>query len=142
MSAASNYTEEQTLRHIFQNASTNGAAWDTASTDIYVSLHTGSPGEADDGANEISTSTTNYARQQVTFGDVTVVANTASLSSNATVSFPQANVNYPADVTHIGLYDAVSSGNLLFFGSLSANKTVTAGDVFQINSGSLTVTLD
>lgn len=142
MSAASNYTEEQTLRHIFQNASTNGAEWDTVSTDIYVSLHTGSPGEDDSGANEISTSTTNYARQQVTFGDVTVVANTASLSSNVTVSFPQANVNYPANVTHLGLYDASTAGNLLFYGALSTEKQVTAGDVFQVNAGSLTVTLD
>ena len=142
MSAASNYTEEKTLKHIFQNASTNGAAWDTSTTDFYVSLHTGSPGEDDSGANEISTTTTNYARQSVTFGDVTVVANTASLSSNVTVQFPQANVAYSANVTHLGLYDASTSGNLLFFGALSTEKQVTAGDVFQINSGSLTVTLD
>ena len=109
MSAASNYTEEQTLKHIFQNASTNGAAWNTASTDFYVSLHTGSPGEDDSGANEITAG--NYARQSVTFGDVTVVANTASLSSNVTVQFPQATVAYSANVTHLGLYDASSAGN-------------------------------
>jgi hypothetical protein len=140
MSAASNYTEEATLKHIFQNASTNGTAWNTATTDIYVSLHTGSPGEANDGANEISDG--NYARQQVTFGDVTVVSDTASLSSNVTVQFPQATVAYSANVTHLGLYDASSAGNLLFYGSLSTEKQVTVGDVFQINSGSLTVTLD
>ena len=112
------------------------------STDIYVSLHTGNPGEANDGANEISTSTTNYARQQVTFGDVTVAADVCSASSNVTVTFPQANVNYPANVTYIGMYDQSTAGNLMFYGALSTEKQVTSGDVFQINSGSLTITLD
>ena len=142
MSAASNYTEEQTLRHIFQNVSTNGAACDTSSSNVYVSLHTGSPGEANDGAHEIPTSGYNYARVQATFGNVTESSNTVSASSNATITFGHASANSPADVTHVGIYDAATSGNLLFFGVLSATKTVTAGDVFQINSGSLTITLD
>ena len=142
MTASSNYLELATLKHILQNASTNGAAYDTASLDVFVSLHTGSPGEANDGANEIPTSGYNYARVQVTFGNVATAANTTSASSNATVTFGQASQNYPADVTHIGLYDASTSGNLLFYGALATSKTVTSGDVFQINSGLLTITLD
>ena len=140
--AASNYLELTTLKHILQNASTNGAAYDTASLDVYVSLHTGSPAEDDSGANEIPTSGYNYAREQVTFGDVATVANVTSASSNVTVTFGQASSDYPADVTHIGMYDASTSGNLLFYGALATSKTVTSGDVFQINSGSLTITLD
>ena len=142
MTAASNYLEEATLKHILQNASTNGAAYDTSSLDLYVSLHTGSPGEANDGANEIPTSGYNYARVLASFGDVTESSNTVSASSDETITFGQASANYPADVTHVGIYDAATAGNLLFFGVLSATKTVTAGDVFQINSGSLTITLD
>lgn len=137
---ASNYLESQMLKHILQNASTNGAAYDTSATDLYVSLHTGSPGEANDGANEISGS--GYAREQVTFGDVTTAADVTSASSNVTVTFNQATSDYSADVTHIGIYDALTSGNLLFFTALSTAKTVTSGDVFQINSGSLSITLD
>jgi hypothetical protein len=139
MTAASNYLEEKTLKHILQNVSTNGASY-TAPTNIYVSLHTGNPGEANDGANEISGS--GYARELVTFGDVTTVADVCSVSSNVTVTFNQATSNYSADVTYIGIYDALTVGNLLFYGALSTAKTVTSGDVFQINSGSLTITLD
>jgi len=139
MTAASNYLEEKTLKHILQNVSTNGASY-TAPTNIYVSLHTGNPGEANDGANEISGS--GYARELVTFGDVAVAADVCSASSNVTVTFNQATSDYSADVTYIGIYDALTVGNLLFYGALSTAKTVTSGDVFQINSGSLTITLD
>lgn len=142
MTAASNYLEEKTLKHILQNVSTNGAAY-TAPTNLYVSLHTGNPGEANDGANEISGS--GYAREEVTFGDVTTVADVCSVSSNVTVTFNQATSDYSADVTYIGIYDSLDNtgtNNLLFYGALSTAKTVTSGDVFQINSGSLTITLD
>ena len=139
MTAASNYLEEKTLKHILQNVSTNGAAY-TAPTNLYVSLHTGNPGEANDGANEISGS--GYAREEVTFGDVTTVADVCSVSSNVTVTFNQATSDYSANVTYIGIYDALTTGNLMFYGALSTQKQVTSGDVFQINSGSLTITLD
>lgn len=139
MTAASNFLEEKTLNHILQNVAESGASY-TAPTNVYVSLHTGSPGEDDSGANEISGAA--YARQSVTFGNVSVAANVCSVSSNVTVTFPQATSNYSANVTHIGMYDQSSTGNLLFYGALSTEKQVTSGDVFQINSGSLTITLD
>ena len=135
MTAASDYLEDTLLKHLMANAGTNGANYDTSTLAFYVSLHTGNPGEDNTGANEISGS--GYARQAATFGNVT----SGSVSTNATISFPQATSNYSADVTYIGIYDAASGGNLLFYGALSSAKTVTSGDVFQINSGSLTITL-
>ena len=142
MTAATDYLELSVLKHIFSgtNGSTNGATF-TAPTTFYVSLHTGDPTEGTQpGANEISGSA--YERQSVTFGDCTTVSNTTSVSSNQTVSFPQANSNYSADVTFIGINDSLTGSNLLFYGQLSQAKTVTTGDVFQINSGSLTITLN
>lgn len=142
MSAASNYLEESVLNHVLTNVATSGAAY-TAPSAVYVSLHTGSPGEDNSGANEIPTGATyNYQRESATFGSTSTVGNTVSISTNATITFNQAASSYPADVTHIGLYDASTGGNLLFYGALSTQKTVTTGDIFQINSGSLTITLD
>ena len=43
-------------------------------------------------------------------------------------------------VTHIGIWDAASSGNLLFYGAVSASKTVTAGDTISLAAGSLDIT--
>jgi|DEB0MinimDraft_6_1074348.scaffolds.fasta_scaffold01587_1 hypothetical protein len=141
MSAASNDLEEKVLNHVLQNVATTGAAY-TAPSAVYVSLHTGNPQEDNSGANEIPTSGYNYARESVTFGSVTEVANTVSVSTNATVTFNQASANYPANVTYVGLYDQSTAGNLMFYGALSTEKQVTTGDIFQINSGSLTITLD
>ena len=135
MASASNYLEDTLLKHVMRNAGTNGANYDTASLAFYVSLHTGSPGEANDGSNEISGS--GYARQSATFGNVS----SGSVSTNATISFPAASSDYSANVTHIGIYDASTSGNLLWHGALSSPKDVNQNDVFQINSGSLTITL-
>ena len=45
-------------------------------------------------------------------------------------------------VQYVGVWDAESSGNFLWGGQLTASKTLNAGDTFQINSGSLDVTLD
>ena len=105
MTAASDYLETTLLKHLMRNAGTNGANYDTSSLSFFVSLHTGSPGEANDGSNEISGN--DYARQSVTFGAVT----NNSVSNNNTVSFPPANGNYSANVTDIGIYDASSGGN-------------------------------
>ena len=45
-------------------------------------------------------------------------------------------------VTHIGVYDHVSAGNLLFHGALSSSKAVDAGDTFKIAIGDLDISLD
>jgi hypothetical protein len=42
-------------------------------------------------------------------------------------------------VTHIGIRDNSSGGNLLFFGGLDATKNVQTGDTFQFAAGALDV---
>ena len=44
-------------------------------------------------------------------------------------------------VTHIGIWDAASSGNLLYHGAVSSSKTVASGDTISLAVGQLTVTL-
>jgi len=44
-------------------------------------------------------------------------------------------------VTHFGLYDAVTSGNLLFHGALTSSKVIETGDIFKIASSNLSITL-
>jgi hypothetical protein len=47
-----------------------------------------------------------------------------------------------ATVTHVGVRDAASAGNLLFHGALSSSKSVDAGDTFKIATGDLDISLD
>jgi hypothetical protein len=127
MSEMSNYLENALI-----NVTLRATAY-TAPTTIYVALYSNDPTDADTGT-EISG--TNYARQSVTFG---APSNGASTSSSA-VEFPQAGSAW-GTITHIGLRDASTSGNLLYHTALDASKTIASGDVFRIASGSLSVTL-
>lgn len=57
------------------------------------------------------------------------------------ITFPAPTANW-GTVTHFGIFDATSAGNLLFWGALTQSKTVNNGDAapsFQI--GALDVTL-
>ena len=44
-------------------------------------------------------------------------------------------------VTHIGLWDASSSGNLLYHTAVDTSKAVLAGDTISVAIGAVTVTL-
>ena len=129
MAAASDFLENKILDHVLSNTAY------TSPTTVYVALHTADPTDAGTGA-EVSTSGTAYARQSASFG----AASSGSASTDATITFPTATGNY-GTVTHIGIWDASSAGNLLFHGAVTTSKTIETGDQFQISSGNLTVTM-
>ena len=122
-----NFLETEILDHVFA-----GAAY-TAPSTKYLALFTGAPGETG-GGTEVSGG--GYARQSVAF---TTSGNTTS--NNAAVEYPTATANY-GTVTHVGVYDASSSGNLMAYAALSSNKTIETGDVFRVPSGDLDITLN
>lgn len=127
MSEISNYLENALI-----NGTIRGTSY-TAPSTIYVALYTTNPTDADTGT-EVSGGS--YARQSVTFA-----APSDGLSaSNADVTFPQATANW-GTVGWIGLRDASTAGNLLYYTPLTAAKTIETGDIFKIASGNLTVQL-
>mgnify|MGYP003683346733 FL=1 len=124
----SNFLETEILDHVFA-----GAAY-TAPTTKYLALFTAlADGEAGS-VTEVSGG--GYARQSVAF---TTSGNTTS--NNAAVEYPTATANY-GTVTHVGVYDASTSGNLMAYAALSSNKTIETGDVFRVPSGDLDITLN
>jgi len=132
MTAFSDYLENELLDHTLKNlAFTSPAA-------VYVALATASFADDNSGtANEISTTGTAYARQAATFA----AASGGSASTSATITFPTATANW-GTITHFGIYDASTAGNLLYHGALTASKVINNGDTFEIQAGNLTVTLD
>lgn len=127
MSEMSNYLENALI-----NVTLRGTAY-TAPTTIYVALFTSDPTDAGSGT-EVSGGS--YARTSVTFA---APSNGVSLS-NADCTFPQCTLAW-GTVGWIGLMDAATTGNLLYHTPLDASKTIDAGDIFKIASGSLSVTL-
>jgi len=122
-----NFLETEILDHVFA-----GAAY-TAPSQHYLGLFTAAPGEAG-GGTELSGSA--YARQTVDFA-----TSGATTSNDAAIEFPTATGSW-GTVTHVGVFDAVSSGNLMAYATLSSSKAIATGDVFRVPSGDLDITLN
>jgi hypothetical protein len=123
----SDYLETKVLDHVF-----GGTAY-TAPATLYVALFTAAPSDSG-GGTEVSGG--GYARQTIAFttsGDTT--------SNTAAVEFPTATANY-GTVTHVGIFDASTAGNLMAWAALTASKTIETGDVFRIPLGDLDITLN
>ena len=125
----SNFLETEILDHVFA-----GAAY-TAPGTHYLALYTAAPGETG-GGTEVTTSGTAYARQSVAF---TTTGNTTS--NSAAVEYPTATANF-GTVTHVGVFDASTGGNLMAYATLSSSKNIETGDVFRVPTGDLDITLD
>ncbi len=125
----SNTFETHVLNYVFTATSvTRPTAW-------YIALFTSNPAE-DASGTEVSTSGTAYARQTVAFS---VSGNLAT--NSAAVEFPTATASF-GTVSHIGVFDASTSGNLIAYSALSASKAISTGDVFRVPAGDLDITLD
>ncbi len=123
----SNYLENALINVTLRNTSY------TSPTTVYVSLHTADPTDAGTGT-EVSGGS--YVRKSATFA---APSNGVSATS-ADVTFDQATASW-GTITHIGIWDAESTGNMLYHTPLTTSKTIDSGDIFKIASGSLTVTL-
>lgn len=107
----------------------------TRPTSWYVGLFTSDPTDTGLAGTEVSGN--GYARTSVTFS---VTGDTAS--NTAGVEFPAASGGSWGTVSHIGIMDASSGGNMLVAAALTTAKEITDGDVFRIPTGDLDVTLD
>jgi hypothetical protein len=121
----SNYLETALLNHAFR-----GTAY-TQPSGLYLALFTSDPGEANTGT-EVSGNA--YARQSFS-GSVS--GDTFTASTN--IEFPAATASW-GTITHVGIFDALTSGNLLASGALTTSRAIGSGDVFR--EASLTVSLD
>ena len=126
MSAKSNYLEGKLIEHVLRNT-----AYTSHST-VHISIHTANPAE-DASGTEVSGS--GYGRQPIAFG-----AHSDGACSNSAVEEFTASGGSFGTVTHFGIFDASSSGNLLYYGALTASKVVADGDTLKFAIGSITIT--
>lgn len=142
MAAMSDYLENKIIDHVFRNTAY------TVPTTVYIALFTAAPSDAG-GGTEVTGGA--YARVQVgpsltawngTHGNTTGVSSgTGGLTDNAAdITFTTATASWGV-VTHVAIMDAVTGGNVLFHGALTASKTVDNGDTFKFNAGDLDITL-
>ena len=126
MSAMSDYLENKVLDHVL------GTTSYTMPATVYIGLSTGSFAD-DNSGTELSGGS--YARQSIAFD----AAASGTTDNTAAVDFPVATASW-GTVSHYGLFDASSGGNLLIHGAFTASKTVDSGDVLRIGAGELDIT--
>lgn len=130
MAALSNYLENNIIDYILR-----GQTFTPPST-LYVGLFTAAPSDTGGGTEvaggsyarvSIASSMVNWAGTQGA-GTTTASSGTSgTTSNNIVISFPTPTANW-GTITHVALFDASTSGNMIIYGALSTSKTVNNGD--------------
>ncbi len=126
MAQMSDYLENKLIDHVFRNIT-----FVTPGT-VYVALYSVDPTDADNGT-ELTGS--GYARKEAVIG----AATNGTASNNADILFDTASGDWTA-VSHIGIRDNLTTGNLLMHKILASPVTVTSGNNFRITAGDLELT--
>lgn len=147
----SNYVETSVFEWMFKQET-----FPAAPSALYVALHSADPG--DTGANELS-GTGSYARAQLD-PDADDATNTnwnaigasgaaATMSNKLAVTFPTASADWNSGsaIIYWSLWDASSSGNCLFSGTIAGGTgvVVLSGSTLSFaggTPGSLALTID
>jgi hypothetical protein len=139
MPALSDYLEAALL-----NATLRGVAF-TPPVALYVALYSSDPGDDNSGPELDGVSYPGYARVSIPNANWSAPAAGAGPSqtaNTAAIDFPTATAVWPNPVTHFGIFDAATAGNLLFYGPLSAARTLSTGDNLRFAAGALVISLD
>lgn len=134
MTALSSYAERKVLDLLFKNTS-------FTAPEAYIGLFTSDP---TDSASGTEASGSGYARIRIDnkMSSATANSDNSQITNSSAITFAAASGGAFGTITHIGIFDASSSGNLLAHGALAASKTIADGDVFQINASGLVITID
>ena len=131
--AMSDFLENELLDHVLS------AATYTAPATTHIALYTAAPNDAG-GGTEVSGGT--YARVAYTNSVGNWPAASGGSKSNANViDFGTATANW-GTIVAVAILDAGAAGNFLFYGNLTASKTVNNGDGFKFLATKLVVAFD
>jgi hypothetical protein len=140
MAAWSDFAENKLVDWFFRGQAIGitgaSAAAGTGPTNLYVGLLTAAPSDTGGGTEvtggsyarvTYASSLANWAGTQSAGSTVASSGTTGTTSNNNAITFPAPSANW-GTVTHIGVYDATSAGNLLFWSALTTSKTINNGD--------------
>lgn len=133
MAALSDYAENLILNWLMRGGTSNGQT--DAPSSVHLALFTAAPSDSGGGTE---CSGNGYSRQSVSFDAATGTGGTTS--NSGAVTFTASGGNF-GNVTHIGIFDASSGGNLIWHGAMAASKQVNSGDSIQFAQGSIDLTI-
>jgi hypothetical protein len=144
MTNATDYLENQIIDHLFRT-NTFGKL-----TNVFFALFTAAPTDAAGSGTEVTGGS--YARVQVACNNNSFNATQGGTSGASTgagggttnaaaITFPAPSANW-GTVSHYGVFDALSGGNMLIWGALNSPKTINGGDAApSFTPGNLAITV-
>lgn len=140
MTAKSDYLENKIIDWLLR-----GQTFTPPAT-VYVALFTAAPSDTGGGTEvtggsyarvAVSSALANWAGTQSAGSTAASSGTGGTTSNNAAINFPTPSAGWGV-VTHVGIFDAASAGNLLIHTPLSTSKTINTGDTVSFPAGSLT----
>jgi hypothetical protein len=138
----SDYLENKLIDQLFRAQSAPSTAT------LYVGLLTAAPSDSGGGTEvsggsysrvAVASSLANWAGTQAAGSTAASSGTGGQTSNNGAITFPTPTAGW-GTVTHFGIYDASSGGNLLFWGALTIAKTVNQADTVTFPAASLSIT--
>jgi hypothetical protein len=144
MSGLSNYLENKLVDQLFR-----GQPYTFPAT-LHIGLLTSAPTDVGGGIEvaggsyarvAVAGSLANFAGTQAVGSTTASTGTGGTTSNNIAINFPTPTAGW-GQVTHFGIFDLATGGNLLFHGELTVAKTINQADIVSFPAGSLAVTFD
>lgn len=135
MSGMTSYLQKKLLDDL-----TGVASYSTPGT-LYLSLHTAAPNDTGSHAAEVSTSGTGYARQSLASKIGAADATSGIAQNTSTITFGPASASW-GTISHLGIEDASSAGNMLLWAAPSAAKNIASGQSFPFVASQISLRFD
>jgi len=129
---ASTHLEHALLNHFFRGQTV------ASPQNLFLALYISDPTD-DDIGTEIAGG--GYARQPITFGLPEQIGGRGQITNNAQITFPNATANW-GTISHWGVRDAATGGNLLTYAPVPTPKLIESGDEAKFNVSAITVAVD
>lgn len=131
MSNFTTFTADELLDHLV------GGVDSTPDATLYFALFTTAT-DPSGGGTEVSTGS--YARVAVTNNLTEWPSASGGTKANANaIVFPTPTLTW-GTVTHFAFFDALTVGNMLMQGALTASKTINSGDTVQFDAAAVDIT--
>ena len=135
--AMTTYLKNKILDNLFR-----GSSYTVPGT-MYIALSKTLPTDA--GTNCTEPTASSYERFAVASNTVNwVAANEGSISNSKALRFNEAQETWTTSaspITHWAIYDAKTSGNMLFYGSLTRTQEIPRGSILEIPENGLVTTI-
>jgi hypothetical protein len=120
------FLENAVINHFLRNST------QSSPTAVYVALYTVAPTKSSGGTEVTGT---DYARVEGTFS----APSNGATSNSGPISFATAGTGGWGEVVACGILNAETGGDLMYFGTLSAQKTIDEGDTVTFATAALQV---